>query len=116
MKRLQGLSAQTASLEEQIAIHQARRRKAKEEDQQNGEQIRLAAVKFEREEKEKKARHLALELKNQQALNQQVSDRLAKNPPGRDPMTALDVMLNRDLLVSKASGKAYVPTSRIELG
>ena len=59
---------------------------------------------------------LAFELKNQQALNQQVSDRLAKNPPGRDPMTALDVMLNRDLLVSMASGKAYVPTSRIELG
>ena len=44
-----------------------------EENMQNGEEIRLSAVAFVEEEKLKKARALARELKNQQSLMGQVT-------------------------------------------
>lgn len=54
---------------------------------------------------------MARELKNQQSLMQQISEKRTAN---KNAMTPLEAMLNRDLLLSIASGKAYEPTSLMD--
>ena len=107
-KRMEGLLAQTASIDRQIEIHRERRDARMEENMQNGEEIRLSAVAFVEEEKLKKARALARELKNQQSLMGQIAEKRTAN---KNAMTPLEAMLNRDLLLSIASGKGYEPAN-----
>jgi len=79
-----------------------------EENRRQGEAIRLAALEDIENEKRKKAMAMARELKNQQTLMQQISEKRAMN---KHAMTPLEATLNRDLLLSIAAGESYEPTS-----
>ena len=107
-KRREGLLAQTAAIDREIEIHRQRRDAAMEENRRQGEAIRLAALEDIENEKRKKAMAMARELKNQQTLMQQISEKRAMN---KHAMTPLEATLNRDLLLSIAAGESYEPTS-----
>merc|ERR1740130_2506538 len=77
--------AQTASIDRQIEIHRERRDARMEENMQNGEEIRLSAVAFVEEERLKKARALARELKNQQSLMGQIAEKRTANKNAMTP-------------------------------
>ena len=53
---------------------------------------------------------MAKELRNQQSLMKQMAERHVTKS-SKNAMTPLEATLNRDLLLSIASGKGYEPTS-----